>query len=224
MPPLPTAAHALRADHSFNAGADTNVLVRLHLGYTGDPPSSADALTLATGILGAYAAALRPLCSPNNELKSVTVTDLSTNTPGEATYPSATPGTRALHPNVPAGSALLLNHKIARKYRGGKPRSYWPFFDANDLVGAGEWSSAAVEAAQIAFNSWVTALTGLTAGTTVISGLCNVSYFSGYSAATIEPSGRAKNHTKLRVGGPVVDAVTSVVVSSRVGSQRRRNV
>ena len=221
--PLPPVPGVVRIDHTFNAGSDANALVRCHAFYTGGPPEAADCNSIAASLSALYSSELKALCSANNELNNLKVLDLSSDLGYSGQDATPVTGTRT-GTNIPAGSALLVNYGIRRHYRGGKPRSYWPFFVSLDLVGAGAWQSASVTAAQSAFDAWLAGVPGITSGTTELQYLCSVSYFQGYNAATITPSGRAKNQSKLRSGGPVVDPITSVAVNPKPGSQRRRNL
>jgi hypothetical protein len=221
MPPLPNVPNGLRVDLDWSAGLDTTALTRLHFIYSGSAPATADCAAFALDFTNSFTAHLASLCSGNNNLEQVVVTDIASNTGAQGQHAGPFVGTRA-GSNLTGATAVLMNHQIARRYRGGKPRSYLPFFVSADLVGAGGWQSTAVAAMNTGWAAFIAAVIPATSGSTTIEALANVSYYQGYNAATITPSGRAKNHPKLR-GAPLVDLITGSTCNNKPASQRRRN-
>jgi hypothetical protein len=54
--------------------------------------------------------------------------------------------------------------------------------------------------------------------------LVSVSYYEGFTSVTNPITGRTKDVSKLRTGGPVVDVVSAIIVANGPKSQRRRNL
>lgn len=206
MPPLPPAGPVVRVDLNIEPGGDANALCRLHFSYTGGPPSTSDLNSLATTIRGAFNTNLKAFFDTSTALEHVQVVDLSSSTGAGGIDTTAVTGTRA-GSLLPGGSAVLINHRIARRYRGGKPRTYLPAFTASDVTNRQGWLSASVTALQTGWNNFIAAINGVTVGSTVISGFVNVSYYSAKALRTT----------------PHIDAITASVVSFNPASQRRRN-
>lgn len=220
MPPLPLVPNVLRADLQWHDGSDLSVSSRHFFRYSGGPPTSADALALAADIY----AAMSPhdgLWDTFSEFAGVKVTDLSSNTGGVGEHAQATVGARPNTP-LPGGVAVVVNYVIARRYRGGKPRNYLPWFVADDIDPRQVWFAEATNDATTALSAFFTAVIGLVSGGTTITSHVNVSYYSGFTAVQNPITGRWRNVPKLRTT-PVVDDILSWSVSSRPGSQRRRN-
>ena len=223
MPPLPPVANVIKITSHFTIGTDTAALVRQFFGYTGGAPSNADCSTIATGVNSAAAANFPAVMNADVEYTACDVLDLSSSSGGNAFIAAAAPGSRGGNP-LAAGTAFLVNFGLSRRYRGGKPRNYWPFLDSGDLNGPSQWLSASVTAAGAALNAYWAAVEAITAGTTVMGGLRNVSYYEGFTAVTNPITGRTKDVAKLRTGGPVVDVLTSTHFNGIPASQRRRNL
>jgi hypothetical protein len=114
--------------------------------------------------------------------------------------------------------------KIARRYRGGKPRTYLPMGDSGYLLNPQEWNTTFLGLAQAALNQIISDYAVTTVAGCSLGTLVNVSYYSGF---TIRPSPpiagvRAKNIPTVRTAA-VVDAVTSWTAEAKLASQRRRN-
>lgn len=107
---------------------------------------------------------------------------------------------------APLNSALVISHHIARRYRGGHPRTYIGGLRQVDVNDPTHWTSAIVAGYQTAWNTFIGNVVGSTHGGHAILEYVNVSYFSAGA---------------LRVT-PVVDDVLSSLVKSGLGTQRRR--
>lgn len=222
MPPLPSVPNVVRIKHTFTDATDLSAQTRMHFGYTGGPPTNADALALATAIHAAFVTDMQGLMADDLGLTALEVLDLSSPSGGVGVDITLSQGTRGLD-YLSAGTAVLVQMRIARRYRGGKPRMYWPIGVSTDLASATAWQAGSQAAFLTGFNNYQIAVGGLTSGTTVLTDLKNVSYYEGFTSVLNPITGRTKDVAKLRVGGPVVDTVTSLNVDLRPASQRRRN-
>lgn len=222
MPPLPVVPNVVRVTHTFILGTDLTATTRFHWNYTGTPPDNAACGVFATSLRGLAAAHLASVISAENTLSAISVQDLSSSSGGFGEDTSGVAGTRS-GGTLTAGTAVLLSGPIARRYRGGKPRTYWPFGTADDLLSANQWSTSAQSDFINALSAYEADFDGQSSGGCTIGQLVSVSYYEGFTSVLNPITGRTKDVAKLRVGGPVVDILTSIAVNPRPASQRRRN-
>ena len=121
-------------------------------------------------------------------------------------------------------TAFLGSMKIARRYRGGKPRTYLPIGGAGKLQDAQTWTSAFVADIQAALNQIIADIAVTASGGCALGNLVNVSYYEGFVSSQNPITLRWRTIPKQRTAGPLVDPVTSWVAETRIGSQRRRNL
>lgn len=221
MTTLPAVPGVLKLRHIYADGADYSLTNNLHFAYTGGPPSSADCTAIATAAHAAWASHLRSHLNTGSYLATTYVQDLASLSGADGLYEAITNGSGSSEV-MPAGVAVLINHKIARRYRGGKPRSYLPFFGANDNSEDGLWLGTSISALQSDWNAYIAAIKAITAGATVISRFVNVSYYAGSVGSVIDSGKRGKTTLTLRAA-PVVDEIISSLVNQHPSSQRRRN-
>lgn len=220
MPPLPSVPNVLRADLLWSDGSDTDVRTRQFFRYSGGPPTATDAVALAADIYSP-ASAMAALWSANTDLTGVEVTDLSNPAGGQGVHAQTTAGTR-VGSDLAGGTALVVGYVIQRRYRGGKPRSYFPWFTAADLTSRQTWNATDLGIVDSDLATYFAAVIGLSSGTTTITDHVNVSYYEGFTVVTNPTTGRARNVPKLR-SVPVVDVIQSFAARAQPGSQRRRN-
>lgn len=223
MPPLPSVPNALKLTIGFALGDDAAATSRLHFAYTGTPPDNAACLAFATTASGAANTYLKSMVGTGNSITSVSVLDLSSPSGGFGIDSSVITGSRGSG-LLAAGTAVLLSMAIARRYRGGKPRAYFPFGITGDLTSANQWASGSVAAFLDAINNFQVAMDGQVSGGCTIDQLINISYYEGFTGVTNPITGRTKDVAKLRTAGPVVDVITGLSVNTRPASQRRRNL
>jgi hypothetical protein len=222
LPPLPSVPATLRITTHFQIGADAAALIRHFVAYTGGAPSNSDCLAFATAIYAGGVAHLCPILCDNNYLTGVAVQDLASPTGGFGEYLSSTVGSRGTA-NLGASTAFLLSSNIARRYRGGKPRTYFPVGVSGDLVSPTEWDAVPYTQLEAGCINYMESYAPLTEGTTTTGARVSVSYYAGFTAVTNPITGRTKDVAKLRPGGPVVDLITGGQFSLKPASQRRRN-
>lgn len=220
MPALPNIPNVLRADLLWIDGGDVSISTRQFYRYSGSAPDSVDATALAADIYGA-ASAMDANWSTQAHLSGVRVTDLSSGSGGQGEHAQDTPGTDT-GTVLSGGTAALVNFVIARRYRGGKPRSYFPWGTGDKLSTPQTWTGAFVTQIDSSLATYFSAVIGLTEGSTTLTQHVNVSYYDGFTVVTNPVTGRARNVPKLRTV-PLVDNIASFAASSRPASQRRRN-
>ncbi len=220
MPALPAVANVIRCDVLWSVGTDNAALDRLHIAYTGGPPSSADCTTLAAALWIIFDAELIPYVNGNNSLLGVRVTDLSSSTGGQGEHLETDVGDIAPD-DLGANSTALVTMGIGRRYRGGKPRTYFPLGGQSVMQTPQTWTAAFVTNVQASLDAIRTDIAVTSAGSTTLTHLVNVSYYHGFTVVTNPITGRARNVPTLRVA-PLVDAAVSWTMELKLASQRRR--
>jgi hypothetical protein len=221
LPALPSVPGVLRVHWDWQLDEDLHAGTRLDFSYTGGPPSNTDCHNFAVAIVSESATHLIPLLCASYILNSVDVTDLSSPSGGFGSAISGASGTRS-GDVMTVATCVLANYQIPRRYRGGKPRSYWPFGTNTDQADNRKWTSGAISAFLSGIDAQITAMLALTTGTTDFVAHVNVSYYEGFTSVLNPVTGRTKDVAKLRSGGPVVDLVTGASVNAIIGTQRRR--
>ena len=211
----------MSAHYKFTYSGDLDVLVRHFYSFTGGPLTNAQAVTYATSFGENYNANCLALAHPDVVLTETTVTDLTNASAGTGVFASTYTGTASGTP-LAAGTATLINGLISRRYRGGKPRQYWPFGTSSSLDGATAWSSAFLSALASHYDPFLAANLGESTGSTAVVAQVNVSYYEGFASVQNPVTLRWRNINKPRAT-PLVDAYNGYAFNVKPASQRRRN-
>jgi hypothetical protein len=220
VPPLPAVPRVVRLQLHATFGGDTNVLNRFFFQYQG-ALSLADAQTWLNAMVTRWLADwVTNLTTPYSH-HDADLTDLSTASSPQVFNSVAGAGVNA-PPTLSADSAMVIKHRIARRYRGGHSRSYLTGHQAASLSGPNTWSAGNITAYGGFFNTWITHVLADTPVAAAPAVQVNVSFFSGFTNKTF-PSGRIHPVPTPRLV-PIVDAVIANTVNPKVGSQRRREL
>lgn len=223
MPSPPVAPNVLRVRFGFTVGEDVNALSALHFKWSGTAPTAAACAAIASDMQGDFATFAEPLMDESTKLTSTIVQDLTSSTGAEGEFTGTDAGTRS-GDELPAEAAALWNHRISRRYRGGKPRSYWPFGVESDLEDRQTWASAFVSAVETGWGTFLTNVAGRPSHDGVVVGaLCSLSIYEGFTVVTNPITGRARNVPTYR-SSAIIDPIVSGSLNIRVGSQRRRQL
>jgi hypothetical protein len=220
VPPLPDVAKVIKVALTFSLDEDLGARCQFFKRYSGTAPSASQLTTFAGDINGLFDTEdMKSLLSASYALEDVECTDLSSSTAAFGHDDTGVTGTRG-GDIVPASAALVVSHRISRRYRGGHPRTYFPFGVQADMQDAQTWTDAFVTEADGVVDSFFGAINA--AGWASAGGIdsVNVSYYEGFSVF-ITPSGRAKNISTPRAV-PLVDAITAHSPRHGIGSQRGR--
>lgn len=220
MAPLPPVANAIRVRVLFSIQGKQDQGLRIFIGYSGGPPTVGN-LEAFGGIMEAtISSSWQGLMHPDNALQGFILEDLSSDTGAVGETSFSTAGTRSGDPLSPA-TAFVASYEISRRYRGGHPRSYFPFGTATDLAGDAEWSSGAVSAFTSGAGTLGDTLNGQTEGSTTITNQIAIAYYSGFTAVENPITHRYRNVPTL-LATPNVYSVNTVVGRSYIASVRRR--
>lgn len=205
MPPLPFTANAVKC-RLLAVAQSQNVDTVLHFAYTGGPATSADLSALAGAVAGQWGTSVAPFLHTSYALKEVVCTDLTSATAAEGSATSTVTGGDA-SAVAPLSVCAVVSWKIARRYRGGKPRTYLSPVGANTsvlgkLIPVGQATAIANGAEDFRVNINLNVFTSMPTVT-----LGTVSYRSG---------------NVLRAAGLFEPFIAGTNVDLRLGSQRRR--
>ena len=220
MTPLPPVSSVLRLALEWTDNASISAGCRLFFSYSGGPPAAADLTSLCTDVEGYYKTYLAGSAASTQILTSITATDLQTSSGNVGVAEVSVPGTNA-NGQLPAGMATCMNHKIARRYRGGKPKTFLPLGTVADVANGNTWTDAYQTAFATSFLEFVGDVLTFTSASFQPTNHVNVSYYAGFTAVLNPVTGRYRNVPKLRAT-PVIDTITTSVVAPKFGSQRRR--
>lgn len=220
MAALPaTPSGVLRFDFRFTVGANLNVNTSLRFAYTGGPPTQAQMATMATSARTAFGTNMASLLWASYSLNEVWVRDLANPATPVGVDATAVPGTSVASKALPASACVVIGYKLARSYRGGHPRGYWPLGTDNNLTVPGSWDSNFITGVNTGINALIAAIVAAGAGCTITHQV-NVSYYAGETQYT-RSNGKIGYRATPR-GTPQIDQITSVQANAKVGSQRRR--
>lgn len=221
MPELPSPGLVLKCNVHWGVEGDVKAQTIHYFRYSG-AAGAGDVSTFAAALVSQGESAFAAMCSNYTGMLSAMVTDLESTTgvQVEAGTPWVGTGGTEL---VPPGACVLVAHAIARRYRGGKPRTYLPLGIASVIATTGLWQTGFVSSVDAAWGGWVAGVT-TTYGSLSVNELVNVSYYSGYEWVNRGTSGAPKWVRVPTVRAtPVVDAITGHTTNKVIGTQKRRN-
>jgi hypothetical protein len=217
-PPLPDVP-CLRVRLSGTDTAGNTWGTRFYLSYAGSAPTGANCVTLAGDIEAAFASDLAPLMGDAYSLTEVDVLDIATDSGLSGQWTGDETGSRSGN-NLPAQVCMNVEYGIARRYRGGKPRGFWPFGVVGDEESLSSWSSAFVGDVNSGISAFFTAVEALSVGAVGALRHVNLSYYEGFTNHA-NTSGRERAVPTYRATA-LHDNVTSYAAKIEYGSQRRR--
>jgi hypothetical protein len=222
MASLPAAGAVIRIRHLFDTGGPQPIGVHCYQAYTGSAPDSAQLIALATAVYPHMTADLDSLATTGLNFAGVQCNDLSVSPSSVGEFDFVTAGARAgAIPTI--DTCLTTRWVIARAYRGGKPKSFWPFGIVADLANPSTWDSTITGDFLTQWAIYQGHLNGLTAGGVTLQEQVSVSYFKGLTAR-IKPSTGRTYYVGTPRAVPLVEPVIGVIPDTRIGSQRRRRV
>jgi|SRR5580704_9795255 hypothetical protein len=205
MPALPPVPGVVRVELLWtqNGVPAANVL---HAAYTGGPPTAGDCTTIAGTINGAFwTDTLKAFYSNFTVLVGTRVTDIATDTGASGEFADGSSGTID-EEGVGAQMCIMVNYGIARRYRGGHPRTYYPGLSNTYLESPQAWSPAGVAGLSAAAGDLQAALGSASSGSTNLTEQVCVSYATA-NAPRVDP---------------LVETITDYVVNGAIKTQRRR--
>lgn len=220
-PPVPGVIECFMS--ASNADTKHTIVNRHFFSFTGTADVT-DLKSFATAVKSAYDSLWYGSNAVSSSVTSVVceAVDLTT-TSGNSAETTSAGQTGTGTPGCPGMTCVQIAWRIARRYRGGKPKTFLGGISISnspndDTVPAAVISDATNLANRLSTTGAGTVLT--TYGSLVVTGLVNVSYYAGFTNYT-KTSGREASRPTLRTS-PVVDPVVAFLVDNTWHTQRRR--
>lgn len=210
MPRLPDVPNVLKVELIYSNGGGPAVNL-LHFLWSGSAPSATDCSAIAAGVAAQWQSYILPLLSTNLILEDCVVTDLSSSTSATGASHIGVAGADG-NPVLDAAASIVLSHKIARRYRGGHPRTYLPGIVQTALSDVRTIGASLVTTLDAAFANFLSHFVGTGFGATSIGAFVAVSYVD----KTVNPV------APFRRVSPLVENVVSTGTQKRLCTQRRR--
>lgn len=220
MTPLPAVPGVLRVRLLSEEYPGYQAGFRFFLEYTGGPPANSDLDALATSVASHWNTEFASFTTTNAALTSVLVEDLSSTSGASGEWTGTDTGTDSNAP-LPVEACAVLNFKIGRRYRGGKPKSFLPIGTTVSLSTTHTFTTGFRNAVDAAWTAFMGALLGSTFGSTLLVNHVSISYYEGFDAVQNPVTLRYRNIPRKRTT-PLIDQITGHETASFVGSQRRR--
>jgi hypothetical protein len=194
---------------------------RFFLSYSGSAPTAANCATLAADIGASWNTNLAPVVHTTWGLHGVDVLDIASDTGASGQDSTVYAGTSS--GNVPpAQVAMNVQFKIARRYRGGKPRIYLPPPEFGAIQDPAHWTTGIQGSVATAIAAFFTEIAALSIGAMGSLAHVNLSYYKGFTNLE-NSSGRERAVPTYRTAA-LVDSVSGYDVKQEISSQRRRRV
>jgi hypothetical protein len=203
----------------WNIGGIGEGGVRFYLSYSGSAPSGANCVTLAGDIDVAWANHCSALTSSYFSVNEIDVLDIASNSGQSGQWTGTQTGTRTGN-TLPVQVCTNVEYGIGRRYRGGKPRGFYPFGTDSDHTSEAVWSGTFLTAVNTGIAAFFSTIEGLSVGSMGTLQHVNLSYYSGFTNHT-NPSGRSRAVPTYRAAA-LLDTITGYSAKGVMGSQRRR--
>lgn len=192
---------------------------RFYLSYAGSSPTGANCTTLASDVAAAWATNIAPIVDQYWALTEVDVLDIASDLglSGQWTGNDAGSDTGT---SLPSQCATNCEYNIARRYRGGKPRIFFPPGTVAQTLDGGHWDNTYVDAVNTAVAAFFAEIAALSIGAIGTLAHVNLSYYQGFTNVT-NSSGRTRAAPKYRTVA-LVDSISGYSAKPIIGSQKRR--
>jgi hypothetical protein len=222
MPALPDVPGVIRYQFTHTFSSDVDVMCHLFFSYTGTPPSATDLADGGSAAATNWNTYLAPYAHPDVTLTEVTLTDLTSPTSAQGSDVVSHAGT-ASGSQLAAATCLLVNYKIDRRYRGGKPRTYWPLGTSANVATAQTWGTGFTATMATQMDSFISAILATSFPTITLENHVSVGYYGPPNRYVGVAPGRIKTYSTVKAGPISPDIIVSLGINPKFGSQRRRN-
>lgn len=219
--PSPPNVPAVRVKLDYMNSDGTLAGSRFYLAYSGSAPTPANCVTLANDVVTQWGSHISGLISLHWTLNEVDVLDLA-STSGNSGQSTTTSAGTASDPAPPANVAVNVEFNIARRYRGGKPRMYFPTTNNANLNDQSHWTPGFVTTFGGDVAAFFAALNALSIGSMGTLTHSNISFFDGVNTSVPPWRGPGFKYPPKYRATALVDTVEGYAVKALVGSQRRR--
>jgi hypothetical protein len=221
MPALTPVPNTLKFYYKFQLVASGQSIggFRTFWHYTAGTVSASNLDALANAVTTSWNTHVAAMVSTSQMLEEVLIEDIGSATGQTGASTTTSTGTRT-GGELPVSNCVLINYSIARKYRGGKPRSYMPGGVDTDTTDGRHWTTAFQNAYLAALNSHTSDIVN---NSQAISGMAqhNIGYYQGFVAVEDPITHRYRNVPQY-ASPPHDDLITLISVNPVIGTQRRR--
>jgi hypothetical protein len=208
--PVPGVAQTVVTAHI--AGHKANMVWHFSHGGTG-PWNGTDLNTLVNTLFGSLNTRMKTTFASNVVFNNIAAVDLTNDTPAIATSTGAQFNCTGIGPATPS-LCFMVNFNIAKRYKGGHPRTYMPPLASNSMsAGEDQWQPANITTALTNFANVISDVT------VAIPGATNVVPLYNYTVSTNPSTGKVTREKDSLKG---VFVVTSYTGNPPIRSQRRR--
>lgn len=219
--PLPTPSGVVHIRFLHNLAGPTLYGTAVDWAYTGGPPTTGTLSSIASLARTAYNGNLDALLPEAWSLHETRVTDLANPDTVEGIDTTVVTGGRAGTSALDSKCAVLI-YFPDRRYRGSRPKGFFPWGVDGDLGSGKTWSGAFQTEVNGDWANFRTALDGQAVAGTTLTNHVSVSYITEpYHVVTSPTTGRARNVGTPR-NPPLVMPILTTSLSAKVGTQRRR--
>lgn len=209
----------LKISFQFQYGLDTTCFSHMTFKYSSGPPTPTQIQQVADSAHAGWVTNVKPVHHSSVALTNIVATDLSDPSTPQGLWAGSEVGT-ATGGVLPASTCVLINMKLARRYRGGHPRMYWPWGTDADLQGPQTWLPASITKFQTAFSGLSNKIASDSTWSSPLLANASISYYHQSTWHGDDQTGHYQVPTP-RVP-PLLEVATGFSYPVTLGSQRRR--
>jgi hypothetical protein len=175
LPPVPNVFKIIVSGTTTSGYGWSNIF---HYLWDGTSPSEAVCNEIASAVATGWTTSFVANCPPDTVLTKVEVVDLTSEDSASGEWDGSVPGTSTAD-KLPGNVAVLCSKTIVRRYRGGRPRTYFYVGADENLQDEAHWNDAFLGTMTENYNAWTEAVTGISeGGCNILLEVC-VSYYGG---------------------------------------------
>lgn len=220
IPPLPDTP-CVRVRMDFTQADGFTGGIRFFESYSGSAPTAGDCTTLAGDIATAYATNVLNWVNDDWSLTEIDVLDIASDSGLSGQWTGTETGGRSGTP-LPAQVATNVEFNIARRYRGGKPRMFWPPSVTGDLANPSNYDGTFLAGIGSATSAFFATIAGLSIGAMGTLAHVNLSYYSGYETTSPPWRGPGYKYPPKYRALAKSDVIEGYAPKAMLGSQKRR--
>jgi len=196
---------------------------RFYLSYTGGPLSGDDCAALAATVATQWGATVASQIASAYSLVGVDVLDIATHSGLSGQDTTVHAGGNTGGSAVPVQCAINVEFGIGRRYRGGKPRMYFPPAPSTAMADPSHWVSGLVTSMNGEIGDFFTAVLAGAPAAGAPWKHVSLSFYAG-STGVIYDAGHEGRTDETYRATALHDDITGYSTKAVIGSQRRRRL
>lgn len=213
---LPIAG-VLKVEQTYQFAGGAQMANILHYSYVhsgGGLPSQSDVDGLAGSYATEWEAVMMPKVNGDITYTGTKITPLDNSGTNVGFHTSSAAGGKTGQ-TVPASAAVIASYGIGTRWRGGRPKTYYPAMGGQQLDTPSAWHQSDIDDYLAGLDTVSAYVDGLTVGSTAIGQQGCVSYVWTTDVDGVPTPGEIRDP-------PVFFPFTSLTLRLDIGSQRRR--